>query len=125
MAKIKGYTNLEQSKKLAEILPFESADMAYYQWKGDGYLMSPNPFVLDGTEEKENGVFEYVPCWSLASLLNVLPLPDLIQDKSDDELFWQCSVYDEDGKLLCEAYDSNLVDACYELIVKLYESNLL
>lgn len=113
MAKIKGYTNLEQSKKLAEILPFQSADMAYYQWKGDGYLMSPNPFVLDGTEEKENGVFEYVPCWSLASLFDVL----------------ENEIDGEEG----EAYLLNIekegawwnVDACYELIVKLHESNLL
>lgn len=29
MATIKAYTDLEQSKKLAEILPVESADMYY------------------------------------------------------------------------------------------------
>lgn len=29
MATIKSYTDLEQSKKLAEILPIESADMHY------------------------------------------------------------------------------------------------
>lgn len=29
MATIKSYTDLEQSKKLAEILPLESADMHY------------------------------------------------------------------------------------------------
>ena len=31
MAKIKSFTSLKQSKKLAEILSFESADM-YYQY---------------------------------------------------------------------------------------------
>lgn len=30
MAQIKSYTDLEQSKKLAEILPLESADMCWY-----------------------------------------------------------------------------------------------
>ena len=29
MATIKSYTDIEQSKKLAEILPLESADMGY------------------------------------------------------------------------------------------------
>lgn len=32
---MKAYTDLEQSKKLAEILPIESADMYYYTVNGD------------------------------------------------------------------------------------------
>lgn len=43
MATIKAYTNLEQSKKLAEILPPESADM-YYQYalpKSDKIMYKP------------------------------------------------------------------------------------
>ena len=35
MATIKAYTDLEQSKKLAEILPLETADMFYVAGKGE------------------------------------------------------------------------------------------
>ena len=57
MATIKSYTDLEQSKKLAEILPLESADMMH-----DRLIVIP---FNDGS---------LTPCWSLAVLLNVLPL---------------------------------------------------
>ena len=116
MAKIKSYTDIEQSKKLAEVLPIESADM----WCEDCGLIIPRL----GRIPKEHTNTE-VPCWSLAALLSVLPLPRLIQDKADDELFWQCSAYDEDGILLCESYDNNAIDACYEMILNLHEQNLL
>ena len=35
MATSKSYTNIEQSRKLAEILPLESADMKWYFWKSE------------------------------------------------------------------------------------------
>ena len=68
MATIKSYTNIEQSKKLAEILPLESADMYY--------------FVADSVEKQETNyaircgtpiVKTDIPCWSLASLLELMP----------------------------------------------------
>jgi hypothetical protein len=58
-------------------------------------------------------------------LLGVLPLPDLVQDKADNELFWQCSVYDEDGTQLCVIYDNNPIDACVEMIEELHERKIL
>ena len=45
MATIKSYSDLEQSKKLADILPTESADMRYapfgdtHPWFWDGHLL--------------------------------------------------------------------------------------
>lgn len=118
MATIRSYTTIEQSRKLAEFLPLESADMQWFLEEDYGIVQ-----IKEGLQDWGGDCT--VPCWSLASLIDVLPLPDLIQDKVDDELFWQCSVYDKDGKLLCEAYDSNLIDACYEMILKLHELKML
>lgn len=53
---MKNCTDLGQSKKLAEILPIESADMIH-----DRLVVIP---FNDGT---------LTPCWSLAALLGILP----------------------------------------------------
>ena len=68
MATIKAYTDISQSKKLAEILPLESADM-YYE---------PSPGFRTEPSEAKIGDIEYahprsIRCWSLAALLGVLP----------------------------------------------------
>lgn len=71
---IKAYTDLEQSKKLAKILPPESADMAY--WKRS---YQPNNYAIMAhhTKELQEGFeakgIEYILCWSLAALMNLLP----------------------------------------------------
>ena len=124
MATIKSFTDLEQSRNLAEILPIESADMRIGNYVGK-YACIDGTNVHYYHKSESFGAPEIIPCWSLTALLGVLPLPDLIQDKADDELFWQCSVYDEDGTLLCETYDNNPVDACVAMIEKLHEQKLL
>ena len=68
---MKSYTDLEQSKKLAEILPLESADMFYRN----------NGIEVKLMWEHNAPKVEY-PCWSLAALMNVLPSATL--DSSDD-----------------------------------------
>ena len=67
MEKIKAYTDLEQSKKLAEILPLESADM-YWWSSGKRYYIES---IDDGDFNEREG---HVRAWSLAALLQVLPL---------------------------------------------------
>ena len=66
---MKAYTDLEQSKKLAEILPAESADMC---WGIDDdtlmYNQCPYPLPYIQYTAKEF----YLPCWSLAALLGVI-----------------------------------------------------
>lgn len=123
MVIIRAYTTIEQSKKLIEILPIESADMSYYIWKDDGHLMSPVPFVLDDTEEKEDGMFEYIPCWSLAALISILP-----NEIKHDGIVNNLWITSEDVSYYSKEYDSYLyceegctVDACYEMIIKLKE----
>ena len=63
-------TSIEQSKKLAKILPSESADMVYQSIEdeyGDGEWES-----IPRNHSLNIGYDNDVPCWSLAALLNVL-----------------------------------------------------
>jgi len=119
MATIKSYTDLNQSRKLEEILPLETAD---YCWGIDDetlqYNNSPYPCAWKDYTCKEY----YIPCWSLAALLSVLPHPSLHKTFSG----WRCDSYDKEGKTcrLGENAD-NPIDACYEMILKLHERNLL
>lgn len=72
---MKAYTNLEQSKKLAKILPVESADM-YYPNRIDMEYQSALPieFKLGNPLLSQE-----IPCWSLAVLLDILP--ETIEDE--------------------------------------------
>ena len=124
MATIKSYTDISQSKKLAEILPLESADMGWY------YSRNPqaarNQMWLGTKAENAD-----IPCWSLAALLDVIPkqIKDcnvLRIDISENEFaIW----YDEIGygvnNDLPNITTESAIDACYEMILKLHELNLL
>lgn len=123
MATIKSYTSLEQSKKLAEILPHESADMYWY------LAIKGNPRVAFNEGYNEYGDFE-LPCWSLAALLGVLPKklnigrPSL---ESNYKGYYWIQYYDEFMKpnnYKTECFN-NPVDACVAMIEKLNELNLM
>ena len=117
---MKGYTDLEQSKALAKILPLESADMEYMFLKKDNSAVSRVPFVKDGTEEPDSS-YKYVPCWSLAALLGVLPK---IQGFTPTiSLYYNYITYPHRDDLYTNA--DNLVDACVAMIEKLHELKLL
>lgn len=126
MATIKSYTDLQQSKKLAEILPIESADMHYnnVSIKGINYVDEYRAELMDyNTAQKVlskylvNPLFEVIPCWSLAALLGVYPM--VVGRDMDMYCCWQNS------KNLHSRHYDNPVDACYEMIIKLYEQKLL
>ena len=109
---MKSYTDLEQSKKLAEILPLESADM---EWINNDGLGEPFPFVGRTNDE------ERLPCQSLAALLEILKYPSLTQDV---EHKW--FITDWTGAYPKSEYDfDSPVDACYRMILKLHELKLL
>lgn len=131
MATIKSYTDLEQSKKLAKILPLESADMAYYFWKKSGNIVNPHPFILDGNEVKVNGVFTYLNCWSLAALIDIIENIDKLQKVEisfthNGDKYWVDVHFDEFGSFCqdYELYDSK-VDALIATIEKFKNRNLL
>ena len=122
---MKAYTDIEQSKKLAEILSTESADMS---WVSNG-LGKPFARTIPIKGDPE----ELCACWSLSALLNVLPKKyypikdhetNLILGKPKDKwcvLYWDTTGM-QDGE---ETLGDNPVDVCYEMVLKLHELNLL
>lgn len=121
---MKAYTDLNQSKKLAEILPLESADMVYIKHSSsDNPTWEFNedfpPMNLGGVSIKK--IFaETLPCWSLAALLDVLPNYTL-QTNTDGTVFVVC---DSMKPMISDAYN-NPVDACCEMIIKLNKQKIL
>ena len=131
---MKAYTDLEQSKKLAEILPIESADMCFnisrmtplmtpYSKFDEFFNISPTPDFL-------------IPCWSLAALFDLLPNNEHIETsisrgswKIDPVEYvpntWWCEYEDTENQTEFNVSADNPVDACYEMIIKLHEQKLL
>jgi hypothetical protein len=131
MATIKSYTDLEQSKKLAEILTRESADMEYLAIKENGALIGIVPFVKDDTEVEDSAyshIYDRIACWSLAALLNVLSeiKPQVytpILFPSEGKWILQFAEYGHGN--VCEVTCDNPVDACVAMIELLHELKML
>ena len=123
MSTIKSYTDILQSRKLAEILPHESADMYSSRCTitdfCDGVLKVSYSIEPCNISQFRN-TKEDIPCWSLAALLGVLPYYTL-QTNTDGTVFVVC---ESKKPMISYAYD-NPIDACYTLILKLHELNLL
>ena len=120
---MKSHTDLEQSQKLADILPIESADM-FLALNGTIPVMSKyvdNEFVTADMD---------IPCWSLAALIGVLPLGTDIHNITDGhKIYYYVEIYTKEicMKLkrmnkaeicLSSERHENLVDACVEMILK-------
>ena len=122
MATIKSFSDLPQSKKLAEILPLESADMFYVAGKGEPIFIG-NKMVACGDDDYDALGGPDVLCWSLAALIEVLPSIEGFKPVIDLDINlirYEGNYRDE----LC-FNGNNLIDACYEMIIKLHELNLL
>ena len=117
MATIRAYTTIEQSRKLAKILPLESADMYWY------LATKGNPIAMFNERYNEYGDFE-LPCWSLAALLGVLPEYNLQRINWGNKTEYRIFVTINDDNYGSKNYD-NPVDACVAMIIKLHELNLL
>ena len=115
---MKTYTDFEQSKKLAEILPSEP----YYC----------NIITDTGEYDKEpmfhNPVCEpdkSLPCWSLAALLDILPVGTETHKQTYDSIeCYYVEVYNN-RKYFCTDRYVNLLDACVKMIFALKQRNLL
>lgn len=134
---MKSFTDLEQSKKLAKILPSESADM-FWLVVGD----TPRVHVL--TDSLSNySKWENYPCWSLAALIDILPADWWgytehyfleISKMGDVSVINEVRYYrhrkDIDGANYSRITHishtaENLIDACVNMIITLYEHKLL
>ena len=130
---MKSYTDLEQSKKLAEILPLESADMSYsFNFDSGIYeisLTSYKSWVVPKYAQSDDGFGQVMPCWSLAALLNVLPDTITSNDGIAFKLNIKKNIIEYSNPSLYLIYKSvksdNIVDACYEMLLKLKENNII
>ena len=130
--KCKAFTSLEQSKKLAEILPLESADMTWEQHGAETYV-TIKPWTTIG---KSIGC-HCLNCWSLAALISILPLHLIVNNqryafsmhkglnKGGETYIFRYNVFNTDVCLYATDYYNNPVDACVAMIEKLHELNLL
>lgn len=137
---MKAYTDIEQSKKLAEILPLGSADMHWQYIKEDNGQLQWFCLPKDFSINQHNAVL----AWSLAALMNVLPRYLNYNDNKCPLNFctldfenqyrkdhcWIIGYWDYDEE--CEEYnfqirtrEDSLIDACYKLVLKLHERKLL
>ena len=114
MATIKSFSDLQQSKKLAEFLPLESADMGWNVFVDDSTRILPID-DWDLTKDGSSGV-KFFHAWSLAALLSVLP-DYTLQDNPDGTVF---VVSEKKKPIMSDDYD-NPVDACVAMIEKLHE----
>lgn len=123
---MKAYTDLEQSRKLTEILPLGSADM-YYE-PSTGFCTEPS--------EAKFGDIKYahprsIRCWSLTALLEIIP-------KHIEESVLRMDMGEKDFSIWYDDIDigmvnlylpditkDNPIDACYEMIIKLKEMNVI
>ena len=123
-------TDLEQSKKLAKILPIESADM-YYPYFGDGEY-GDTPRIGEGIEFSGS---KDIHAWSLSALMNVIP--NKVEYEFKTYFFkFETDVYSSGEKYYDLAFkgitnwlmyedSTEFVDACVEIILKLKEKNLI
>jgi len=116
---MKAYSDLEQSKKLAEILPIESADMRWQYIEEDNGQLQWFCFPKDFSINQHNTV----SAWSLAALLEILP--DVKLCHYNDKHFCQYIGLVDDFPKYSTLECDNPVDACYEMIIHLHELNLL
>ena len=140
-SKCKAFTSLEQSKKLAKILPIESADMRYQaHYDNKNNLKYIPRFVSTIIPLKAD-----IPCWSLTALLNILP-NEIITDNRF-ECHYQIHIRKYDGgdnttlhqitygnnrglsgswhDMINTGEKESLVDCCVQMIIKLNELKML
>jgi len=118
---MKAYTDIEQSRKLVEILPIESADLYYDRYGTPSFIDE----YVSHSNIKNDKYKHLIPCWSLTALFSVLPKgTDIIKEEADTENEqYMCTVGINDD--IISIFASNPVDACINMIIKLNELKML
>lgn len=137
---MKAYTtDIEQSRKLIEILPPESADMWWAEryagqvMENGQYIVEDKPiyypaFVKPSKYNCSQDIIKDIPCWSLTALLECLKninstvyIPMLyVHDNK-----WMLQFVERGHGNVAEVECDNPIDTCYEMIIKLHEQKLL
>lgn len=120
MITIKNYTDINQSRKLGEIISTTTADGFYRvrSWNNNTCCIIQREAIIFPD------VYD-IPCWSLAALLGVIrkTIGYEVQCIDRKNVTIKCELGDEPWNI--EINKDNEVDACYETITKLHERNLL
>lgn len=133
---VKAYTDIEQGRKLAEILPIESADC---YWSYDSFQGFHRIEWFEEGYDKQSQLREKdIPSWSLAILLKLLPEVvkkdrvvysiAFIKECEKWTIFYEEYVHwDELPKYdnLIEQCSENLLDTAYNVILELHNKKLL
>lgn len=118
---MKAYTDLDQSKKLAEILPSESAD-AFYPWreliKDYDSIYVPEKMLVSDLEEND------ILAWSLVAL-SAFILSSVVDDDGNNYKFylskdgldrWIAYYKSDDVSIyICEE-SHNMIDVIFEMV---------
>ena len=115
MATIKSYTDIEQSRKLAEILPLETADM-YWVFENNSETRAYYGKI-------PTACFVCEPCWSFAALFGILTGHKICH--YDNRHYCQYMGEGDEFPIYSTAEYDNPIDACVEMVEKLKELNLL
>ena len=134
---MKSYTDLEQSRKLAKILPLDSADMYFI---GHQSIINPKEWEYEDMPKVRGKYIAFddkrifYPCWSLAALYDILPnnkKESTTLSRGGWKIYpieyldnWWGEYEDESHTKDFAVSADNPVNACYELILKLNELNL-
>ena len=126
----KSYTDLEQSKNLAEILPIESADMTWgkiaesltedFTWKPTVGL---DRAIKDNLFSYRNGYV--LPCWSLAALLKLIPKEQHPILMLNAHYKWVCAICKPISFTYKPTVGDNPLEAVFEMLCYLKENKLL
>lgn len=119
------YTDISQSKVLANILPIESADMKWFiPADNEGEFVEEVTIIKYKYEyysfEKVTDWDDtpYIPCWSLSALLGVLPKYEIHNNAETIQL-------DVNLETLTTEGNETLLDLVVKMIIHLHEINLL
>lgn len=120
---MKTFTDLGQSKKLADILPLDSADCFYRRFVDNynaiQYTLETYPY------NKGADKIHDIPCWSLSALLDVLPRIEHLRPSIDlnpklDSNEVAIYYHSEDSPYVVK---DNLIDAAFAMAMWLKENN--
>ena len=146
-----GYTNLEQSETLKEMLPPESADMKWYFRKDeiDAPKVPTFGYSKAAAESYKGTEAVYLPCWSLDALIKLLPSEFTTENKfgifkytirirkykfTEDidvhQIAYGNYKYYEDGSsswkdMINTGEKENLIDTAFDMIIWLKENKKL
>lgn len=107
---MKSYTDIEQSKKLVNILSLKSADGYWFK----GFPSQPYMVYTKGTPNPG----EHILCWSLAALFKI------VESKCSYFELIHLKTYRLSAEI-DDIYGEELIDILYEMILKLHERELL